>query len=281
MSDLLSGLASLGLGKLEGMEVFEAEKKPEETSAQVPTPKVVEKDIIYDRGYECPVCDKKITAKTVKAGKCKLSHTDQDLRAVYEGIDVVKYDVIVCPYCGHAALTRYFKPLTSMQIKLIKENISRNFKMKLQEEETISYEAALQRYQLALANAIVKKAHASEKAYICLKSGWLLRGWQESLGDSAEDQKKKAELSAQEKEYLQNAYEGFVSAVQNERFPMCGMDETTMDYLIAVLATRFEKYDVASKLIGKIITSPSSPARIKDKARDLKDMIIEELKKKK
>ena len=68
MSDLLSGLASLGLGKLEGMEVFEAEKKPEETSAQVPTPKVVEKDIIYDRGYECPVCDKKITAKTVKAG---------------------------------------------------------------------------------------------------------------------------------------------------------------------------------------------------------------------
>lgn len=281
MSDLLSGLASLGLGKLEGMEVFETEKKPEEAAEQPQTFQLVEKDVIYDRGYECPVCDKKITVKTVKAGKCKLSHTDQDLRPVYEGIDVVKYDVIVCPYCGHATLTRYFKPLTSMQIKLIKENISRNFKMKLQEEETISYEAALQRYQLALANAIVKKAHASEKAYICLKSGWLLRGWQESLGDSAEDQKKKAELSAQEKEYLQNAYEGFVSAVQTERFPMCGMDEATMDYLIAVLAKRFEKYDVASKLIGKILTSPSSSARIKDKARDLKDMIIEELKKKK
>lgn len=281
MSDLLAGLASLGLGKLEGMDVYEEPKKPEETEAQVQSPQIAEKDIIYDRGFECPVCDKRITAKTVKAGKCKLSHTDQDLRPVYEGIDVVKYDVIVCPHCGHAALTRYFKPLTSMQIKLIKENISRSFKMQLHEEETISYEAALQRYQLALANAIVKKGRASEKAYICLKSGWLLRGWQESLGDSAAEQKKKAELAVQEKEYLQKALDGFIAAVQSENFPMCGMDESTMNYLMAVLSAQFGKYDIASRLIGTILTSPSASSRIKDKTRDLKDMIIEDLKKKK
>lgn len=281
MSDLLSGLASLGLGNLEGMEVFEEPKKTEETVAQAQAPQVVEQDIIYDRGYECPVCDKKITAKTVKAGKCKLSHTDQDLRPVYEGIDVVKYDVVVCPYCGHAALTRYFKPLTSMQVKLIKENISRSFKMQKQEEETISYEAALMRYQLALANAIVKKGRASEKAYICLKSGWLLRGWQESLGDSEEEQKKKEELAAQEKDYLQKALDGFIAAVQSESFPMCGMDETTTDYLMAVLSAKFGKYEIASKLIGKILTSPSASSRIKDKTRDLKEMILEELKKNK
>lgn len=243
---------------------------------------MTEKDIVYDKSYECPLCDKKITAKTVKAGKCKLSHTDLDLRPVYELIDVVKYDVVVCPHCGNAALTRYFKPLTSMQMKLIKENISKNFKMQLQDGDIIEYEDALKRYQLALANAIVKKAHASEKAYICLKSGWLLRGWQESItGNTPQEQKKKAELAVQEKQYLQNAYEGFVNAVQSESFPMCGMDETTVDYLMAVLAMKFEKYDVASKLIGSILTSPGASSRMKDKTRDLKDMIIEEIKKRK
>lgn len=280
MADLLSGLSSLGLGKLEGMSLFEEEKQPE-AEAKPQEPLVVEKDVIYDRGYECPVCDKKITAKTVKAGKCKLSHTDLDLRPVYEGVDVVKYDVVVCPHCGHATLTRYFKPLTSMQLKLVKENISKNFKMQIQEGEIIEYEDALKRYQLALANAIVKKARASEKAYICLKSGWLLRGWQESLGNTPEEEKKKAELKKQEKEYLQNAFEGFVNAVQSENFPMCGMDEPTVDYLMAVLAMKFEKYDVASKLIGSILTSPSASSRMKDKTRDLKDMIIEEIKKRK
>jgi len=281
MSDLLSGLAGFGLGSLSGMDVFEEEKKPEQEEAKAQVPQIEEKDVIYDRGYECVVCDRKITAKTVKAGKCKLSHTDLDLRPVYEDIDVVKYDVIVCPYCGHAAITRYFKPLTSMQLKLVKENISKNFKMQYITGDTISYEEAFQRYQLALANAIVKKARNSEKAYICLKIAWLLRGWQESLGGSAEEQKKKTELAAQEKQYLHNALEGFVVAVQSESFPMCGMDEITIDYLMAVLAMKFEKYDVASKLISTILTSPSASSRMKDKTRKLKDMILEELKKKK
>lgn len=281
MSDLLGGLANLGLGKLKDMDVFDEKKEQAGTGAQAQAPQVTEKDIVYDKGYECPVCDEKIVAKTVKAGKCKLSHTDLDLRPVYDVIDVVKYDVVVCPHCGHAAVTRFFKPLSSMQVRWIKENISSNFKMQPQTGETISYEQALQRYQLALANAIVKKARDSEKAYICLKSGWLLRGWQESItGTGEEDQKKKMALAIQEKEYLKNALEGLMNAVQNEMFPICGMDEVTVDYLMAVLAMKFERYDLASKMVSTILTAPSASPRMKDKARDLKEMILEEIKKK-
>lgn len=282
MSDLLAGLADMGLGGLKNMEVFEEAKKPQAEAGKEQAPQITEKDMIYDKGYECPLCDQKIIAKTVKAGKCKLSHTDLDLRPVYEGIDVVKYDVVVCPHCGHAAVTRFLKPLSSLQMKLIRENISQNFKMKINEGETLSYEDAFQRYQLALVNSIVKKARTSERAYTCLKSGWLLRGWQESItGTSEEDQKKKQELAAKEKEYLQNALDGFMSAVQTEMFPMCGMDETTMNYLMAVLAMKFERFDIASKLVASILTSPSATSRMKDKARDLKEMILEEIKKKK
>ena len=46
---------------------------------------------------------------------------------------------------------------------------------------TYTYEDALARYQLALVNAIVKQAKNSEKAYICLKAGWLMRGYAEWL----------------------------------------------------------------------------------------------------
>ena len=45
-----------------------------------------------------------------------------------------------------------------------------------------------------------------------------------------------------------------------------------------VVSARFQKYDVASRMVATILTSPSANARTKDKARELKDQILEELK---
>lgn len=279
MAGLLSGLANLGLGDLENAKVYEEpkEEKHEEKQSAVVVPQ--EKDLVYDRNFLCPVCDQKITSKVMKTGKAKLLHTDPDLRAVYEGVDLLKYDVVTCPKCGFSAMTRYFKPMTSVQVKLIREKICKSVQLKPHTGDIYTYEEAMERYQLALACAIVKQARASEKAYICLKAAWLLRGWQEELAGQGAGEDKLAPLKEQEKEYLQNAYEGFVSAVSAESFPICGMDEITIDYLIAVLAKQFGKYDVASKLIASILTSPSAGARMKDKARNLKDEILADLKK--
>ena len=60
---------------------------------------------------------------------------------------------------------------------------------------------------------------------------------------------------------------------------MCGMDEPTVDYLIAVMAMRFEQYDVSSRLIAGILQSAANP-RTKDKARDLKEMVMAKIKEK-
>jgi len=116
------------------------------------------------------------------------------------------------------------------------------------------------------------------KAYICLKSAWLLRGYAEHLQENGDNTVDRKALKAQEDEYLLNAYNGFVEARQSEGFPMCGMDEITVDYLLAELALRFKKYDVASKMVATILTSPSANNRMKDKARELKDEILAELK---
>lgn len=284
MAGILSGLSGLGLGNLENMDIYEApqaeaaEKRKVE-AAKAEAVKVEEKDLIYDKTLECPVCGEKFPTKIVKTGKAKLLGTDDDMRPKYEGIDPVKYDVELCPACGYAALTRFFPNITSGQAKLIRENISQKVRLHPFNGEIYTYEEAMERYKLALVNAVVKRAKASEKAYICLKSAWVLRGYTESLAEK-DDAKDKKELKAQEEEYLQNAYNGFVEARQSETFPMCGMDEITVDYLIAQLATHFKKYDVASKLVASILTSVSANARMKDKARDLKEQILADLKKK-
>lgn len=276
MAGLLAGLEQFGLGGLESMDLYEKPKKEEQKAAEAV---VVEQDFLFDKTFECPICDKEFKARTVKIGKAKLSGTDPDLRPKYEQVDLLKYDIIMCPRCGYAALSRYFKFITSPQAKRIKETISKSFKPITEEKEIYTYDEALERYKLTLANAIVKIAKPSEKAYICLKTAWLLRGKGENL-DKADPEYavKKKQVDEEESEFLRNALEGFLAARQTENFPMCGMDEATVDYVISVTAIKFDQFDVASKLIAQIITSPNTNPRMKDKARDLKEQILSLIK---
>lgn len=281
MAGILSGLEGLGLKNLESLEIYDEHKEEKLNDVKKEaSPTIKEKDLVYDRSFKCPVCDSSITAKIMKTGKAKLLGMDDDLRPKYEGIDIVKYDVVLCEHCGYAALTRYFPTIGSGQARMIMENISKNVSLRKYGDDIYTYEQAIERYKLALVNAIVKKAKSSEKAYICLKSAWVLRGYREELeGSSVNTGNKIAELKEQEEEYLKNAFEGFVDAVSNESFPMCGMDEITVDFIMAQLAYHLKKYDYAAKLISSILTSSVANARTKDKARDLKDKILAELKK--
>lgn len=279
---ILSGLKGLGLGGLENLSIFEEEKSSPEPKKEEKKPTVSaiqEKDLIFDKGYECPVCDSKFTAKILKTGKVKIG-LDSDLRPRAESIDPNKYDVIMCPICGYAVLGKYFGGLTPAQSKLIKEKISMSVQLKEYSDESYSYEQALERYQLALACAVVKHSKISERAYTCLKAGWVARGWKESLITGGEkDSSLIKTLEDQENEYLRNAYNGFVEANLKETYPICGMDKYTMSYLLSVLAIRFREYDTAAKLISEILASNTVNPRIKDKARELKQQLIE-LKKK-
>ena len=264
MAGLLSGLEQFGLSNLENMDLFEAPKKEEKGADGKPVPTTVqEQDFLFDKSFTCPICDKEFKARTVKIGKAKLAGSDLDLRPRYEQIDLLKYDIIMCPSCGYAALSRFFKFVTSPQAKNIKKTISTTFKPQKETKEIYTYDEALERYKLTLANAIVKQTRASEKAYICLKTAWLLRGKAEHLDKNLPDyEAQKKQCEDEENEFLRNALEGFLAARQTESFPMCGMDEPTVDYLIAVTAMRFEQYDVSSRLITGILTSPTANPRM-------------------
>ena len=217
MAGILSGLKSLGLDKLEGLEIFEDEEKKGlkiQKKAEAKEPVVLEeKDLIYDKAFTCAVCDKEFSSKIMKTGKAKLIATDIDLHYRYENIDSIKYDVVTCPKCGYSALLRYFPMTTSAQAKLIKANVYGKVKLSPISGETYSYEDMLERYKLALVCSIVKRAKDSEKAYVCLKNAWLLRGYAEELelkNELTEEQRQ--ELKTQELEYIQNALDGFINA---------------------------------------------------------------------
>lgn len=280
MSNLFSGLEKLGLGKLEKMDVFEEEAEKKDANNKPAEPKISEEDLLFDKSYHCPVCDSDFHSKMVRTGKVKLLSQDSDLRPKYQLVDSLKYDALVCPKCGYAALSRFFKFMMPAQAKMIRDNISKNFSGLKPTGNTYTYDDALLRHQLALANTVVKKAKASEKAYTCLKIAWLCRGKAESLPKDTPDYDKQIqELQKEETELLANAYAGFNEAFSKEDFPMCGMDEMTLTYLVAELARRIGKYEESSRWVSRVLTSREANERIKDKARDIKELLNREKEK--
>lgn len=277
MGNIFSGLEKFGLGKLTQMDIYEEENKKEQNDNSVDENKheITEADILFDKTHTCPVCEKEFKSKTVRAGKVKLVSADTDLRPKYQGVDSLKYDVIVCPSCGYAALNRFFSQITYPQAKLIKEQISKNFKGLKEEGDILSYDDSIAYHKLALVSTIVKKAKISERAYTCLKLAWLLRGKAETLPEDTKDYVNvKNALLKEELEFINNAYEGFLSAFSKEIFPMCGMDEITITYLLADLARRAGKYDEASRWISKVLVSRNASERIKSKAREIKELLV-------
>lgn len=239
-----------------------------------------EADKLFEKKYTCPICENKFTAKTVRTGKARLIRTDMDLRNVFENFEPLKYDIVLCPKCGYGALTRFFPNVSTVQQKYITEKITPNFKPLPEDGAEYTYEQALARYKVAFANAVVKMAKVSEGAYLSLKTGWLYRSYKESLDkDMPGYEEKFDKIEKMEMENLRKAYDYFIKAVQTEEFPMCGMDESTVDYIIAILAMEFGDYSDSSKMLSKLLTSYSAGERLKDRARDAKEELAKRMKK--
>lgn len=279
--DFLSGLEKFGIKTDGTTSIFEEEKKKTTTQENKKVERVDESNFLLDKSVRCTVCDKVFKTKIVNS-RVKRLESDMDLRPRFEHIDTLKYNIRSCPYCGYTAITRYFEHLSSMQIKLLKEQVCSNFKPNwdtVEEVKLLNYDEAIERYKLALFCTIVKKGKNSEKAYTCLNIAWLLRGKYESLDpkDPALEQERKA-CKEQEEAFYAQAYEGFNKAVSSENYPMCGMDESTMDYLLATMSYHFKKYDVASKCIARILQSAAASKKMKDRAYELKEKIVAEIK---
>lgn len=283
--NLFSGLEKFGLNPEESMNLFEEETKETEKNKEGERPEEkipTEEEFILEKSIRCKVCDGVFKTKMIKNGRVKRLEPDKDLRPRFQYIDTLKYDVSSCPNCGYTAMNRYFDQLTSAQAKLIRENISAKFRKDNEPETAVySYDKAIDRYKLSLVNTMVKKGKDSEKAYTCLKISWLLRGKAETMPENTQEEKQlKEECRKEEEAFYQQAFEGFQKATAKEMYPMCGMEQSTVDYLIAYMAYHFGKYEIASKFLASVLTSASASRRMKDMALELKELILAQLRKK-
>ena len=236
----------------------------------------IEASLLFSKKIRCTVCGQIFEAKMVRTAKLRRLQPDFDLRPRFQNIDTIKYDVYSCPFCGYSALTRNFETLTKGQIALIMDQVCNSFQPSGEaESETLSYPKAVANYKLALQTAEAKRAWASEKAYLCLKLSWMYRAIIEGMPEGeAKQQAGKIQAA-----YYLKAFEGFQEALTSEDFPICGMDTYTLDYLMACMAYHFKQYGFASKAISNILGSKTADRRVKDKALDLKAMVVEGMKK--
>lgn len=276
MSNIFAGLESLGFKDVDKVDVYQekgSDRKNQDAARQEQKREVSEEDLLFDKSYTCPVCDHEFKSRMVRTGKVRLAGADSDLRPKYMGVDSLKYDAILCPRCGYAALNRYFNFVMESQAKNIKEKISANFCYQPEAGKIYTYDDALTRHKMALLNTVVKNGKSSERAYTCLKMAWLCRGKRELLMQGEYKKEEVSELVSEEKELLSNAYEGFSVAFNKEDFPMCGMDQYTMLYLLAELARRIGKNDEAKRYVSKVLVARNAQRRIKDKAFALKEKL--------
>ncbi|MBQ1682138.1 MAG: DUF2225 domain-containing protein, partial [Agathobacter sp.] len=53
-----------------------------------------------------------------------------------------------------------------------------------------------------------------------------------------------------------------------------GMDQSTVEYLLAQMAFKLKKYTESSRLVANILVSQTAGNNVKNKARDLKDELV-------
>lgn len=264
-----------------GFNIFDKDEEAQNGQAQAQpkapaAPAHTESEFVLKKKITCPVCGKLFIALVPLSTRLRRLEPEFDLRPRFEYIDTLKYDVISCPHCGYAAMSSVFATIDTARSKLIKQEISANFAPeKIVDMDVYTYEYAFDRYKLALVNTVKKRGKLAERAYCCLKMAWLRRAQMDALvASGGEDSSKHIELKADYDHFYKQAYEGFLKSLETEMPPYCGLDVNTVEFMLANMAVYFNKVQVATRILGKLLQNPALNNRMKDRCRDLKDELM-------
>ena len=214
---------------------------------------------IYAKQFNCPVCEKGFTTNIARESKVRVLSVDFDLHPTCQYINPNFYDIIVCPECGYAAAKDYFNIIAGRQAAMLLAEIAPNYTAQ-EYPDRLDVDMAIERYELALLNSVVKNGKLGEKAYLCMKLMWFYR-----LKGDVSRQKLFAELTLK----------GFSAALVQEDLPIMGLNGDTITYLLGALYMVLEDNINALKLLSNVVVSKSASDRLKDKARNLKDEMKE------
>ena len=212
---------------------------------------------LFDKQVICPVCDSHFKTKTVKSKSPRVMAKDSDFFVRYSVVNPYFYDVCICNSCGYAAMKSDFEKLKSHKKELVLSNVTPKWKPR-EYPNILDEKLAIERYKLALLNAMLINLPDSTKAMISLKIAWMNR----LLDDTT-----------QETLFLKQALEGFNDAYTKEILPIYGLQRDSLMYLLGELNRKVGNYQNALLWYSKTIVSTNSSYKIKEMARVGKDLI--------
>ncbi|OCA98515.1 DUF2225 domain-containing protein [Clostridium beijerinckii] len=212
---------------------------------------------LFDKQIVCPVCNSHFKAKTVKSKSPRVISKDSDFFIRYSVVNPYFYDVLICNSCGYAAMRSDFEKLKSHKKELVLSNVTPKWKPR-EYPHILDEKLAIERYKLALLNAMLIDLPNSTKGMISLKIAWMNR-----LLDN----------NIQETLFLKQALEGFNTAYMTEIFPIYGLQRDSLMYLLGELNRRLGNNQDALQWYSKTIVNTNSSYKIKEMARVGKDLI--------
>jgi uncharacterized protein (DUF2225 family) len=215
---------------------------------------------LFDKQVVCPVCNAHFKTKTVKSKSPRVISKDSDFFIRYSVVNPYFYDVIICNSCGYAALRSDFDNIKMYKKELVLSNVTPKWKPR-EYPDILDEKLAIERYKLALLNALLLNLADSTKAMLSLKIAWMHR-----LLNNTD----------QETVFLKQALEGFNNAYIYEVFPIYGLQRDSLMYLLGELNRKLGNYQEALQWFSKTIVSVNSSYRVKEMARNGRDLIKDE-----
>lgn len=214
---------------------------------------------------KCPVCGETTRVVKVKS-KLLAEHTDEDFCVHYKDFNPYFYKIWFCEHCGFAADEKTFLgsiPLTHKR-KIQEFLNSRKLGLKFVEERQVP--DAVASFKLAIFYAELTGQSLAKRAGLYLELGWIYRA---------------SEEKEREDEMLERAISLYDRSLMTERYPINGLSDNTVIYLIGAIYYRLHDFEKSTQYLSRII----GDQRIRDedivlykRARDLWQRVREENK---
>lgn len=214
---------------------------------------------------KCPVCGETTRVVKVKS-KLLAERTDEDFCVHYKDFNPYFYKIWFCEHCGFAADEKTFLgSIPLMHKRKIQEFLnSRKLGLKFVEERQVP--DAVASFKLAIFYAELTGQSLAKRAGLYLELGWIYRA---------------SEEKEREDEMLERAISLYDRSLMTERYPINGLSDNTVIYLIGALYYRLHDFEKSTQYLSRII----GDQRIRDedivlykRARDLWQRVREEKK---
>ena len=145
----------------------------------------------WHKSYVCPVCNSQFESVRIFTDAIKIKSRESDLKPVYDGVNVLMFQLVSCPKCLYTSFEDDFGELQSSHVEAIKRMHEKlkGFEIELSENKSVR-DAAVQ-YNIA-AVMYVAREKFFRAAESFLKLAWLYRD------AGAPDEEKKALERAKE-----------------------------------------------------------------------------------